>query len=82
MNHKLRGELKNELTKREREVLDAFLVDGAMTKDLALSLGISYETARTHIDAVRQKLGYASRAEMAVLELRKRFVNDALKEAR
>lgn len=54
------------LTTREREVLDR-LVEGQDTATLARSLGVTYSTARTHIQSVLAKLGVHSRLEAVAL---------------
>jgi DNA-binding NarL/FixJ family response regulator len=51
-----------ELTPREREVLN-HLVMGEGTATLARRLGVTYATARTHIQNVLAKLGVHSRLE-------------------
>lgn len=51
-----------ELTPREREVLD-HLVMGEGTATLARRLGVTYATARTHVQNVLAKLGVHSRLE-------------------
>lgn len=57
-----------ELSQREVEVL-RLLADGTAVKDLAPVLGISLNTARGYVKAVRGKLGAASQLE-AVLRAR------------
>ncbi len=54
------------LTTRERQVLDR-LVEGDDTATLARSLGVTYSTARTHIQSVLAKLGVHSRLEAVAL---------------
>lgn len=54
------------LTVREREVLDR-LVEGKDTAALARDLGISYATARTHIQRLITKLGVHSKLEAVAL---------------
>jgi DNA-binding NarL/FixJ family response regulator len=54
----------SRLTRREREVL-ALLVDGADNHQIAQSLVISPQTARTHIQNALGKLGFHSRLEAA-----------------
>lgn len=51
-----------DLTPREREVLDR-LVMGEGTATLAAKLGVTYSTARTHVQNVLAKLGVHSRLE-------------------
>ena len=52
------------LSARERQVL-ALLSAGLTTKDLALQLGISANTARYHLTNLYRKLGAHSRVEAA-----------------
>lgn len=52
------------LTERQRDVL-ALVARGLTNKDIALVLGISPETARTHVAAILGTLGAANRAEAA-----------------
>jgi DNA-binding NarL/FixJ family response regulator len=52
------------LTRREREVL-ALLVDGRRRSEIADDLGISPQTAKSHIQNVLTKLGVHSRLEAA-----------------
>jgi DNA-binding CsgD family transcriptional regulator len=56
----------SDLTPREREVL-RLLALGNGTGALALSLGVSYSTARTHIQNVLAKLEVHSRLEAVAL---------------
>jgi DNA-binding NarL/FixJ family response regulator len=59
-------ELLRFLTSREVEVLE-HLVHGESGKQIARTLGISYSTARTHIQNVLAKLGVHSRLEAVAL---------------
>ena len=52
----------NRLTSREREILDR-LVQGQATATLARELGVTYATARTHIQRLLAKLGVHSKLE-------------------
>lgn len=66
-----------ELTRREREVLD-LLARGCGTADVANALVISSDTARTHIQNVLGKLDVHSRADAVALALRyRRLLPDA-----
>jgi two-component system nitrate/nitrite response regulator NarL len=56
--------LVSQLTPREKVVL-ALLSDGARNQAIAESLGISPETARTHIQNLLSKLGLHSKLEAA-----------------
>jgi two-component system nitrate/nitrite response regulator NarL len=57
------------LTARERECL-AMLVEGLDTAAMVARLGVSRTTIRTHIQAVRTKLGVHSRLEAASVAVR------------
>ena len=61
------------LTNREFDVLK-HISDGLTNKEIALELGISYETAKEHVQHVLQKLGVADRTQAAVLAVRKGLV--------
>ena len=52
------------LTPREEEVL-ALLVRGLKDREIAETLGLSYETTRSYVKTVRRKLGVGSRVEAA-----------------
>ena len=52
------------LTAREEEVL-GLMVRGLKDRQIGEALGLSYETARTYVKAVRRKLGGGSRTEAA-----------------
>jgi DNA-binding CsgD family transcriptional regulator len=57
------------LTPREREILD-LVAQGKANKEIALALGISERTARTHVSHVLRKLGVSSRTQAALLARR------------
>jgi DNA-binding NarL/FixJ family response regulator len=59
------------LTPRERDVLD-LLGQGLSDRQIASSLGLSYETARTYVKAVRRKLGSNNRLAAAAWSWRRR----------
>jgi len=52
------------LTPREEEVL-GLLVRGLKDRQIAETLGISYETCRGYVKSVRRKLGGGSRLQAA-----------------
>ena len=56
----------NELTRREREVLEA-LAEGHSNKTIALQLRISEKTVRNHLSHIFDKLGIRNRAQGVVL---------------
>lgn len=53
-----------QLTPREQEVLD-LIGRGLSDRQIATSLGLSYETARTYVKTVRRKLGSNNRLAAA-----------------
>lgn len=59
------------LTPREREVLDG-LADGATNKEIALRLGISPGTVKTHVERLIGKLGVRDRIQAAILAVEHR----------
>lgn len=61
------------LTERERDVL-LKLVEGKATKTIADELGVSQNTARTHIQNVLTKLNVHSRLEAAARAVREQLV--------
>jgi DNA-binding NarL/FixJ family response regulator len=68
-----RGQAKADLTTREVEVL-RLVGAGAANKEIALQLGISERTARTHVSNILGKLGLASRTQAALWAVRERLV--------
>jgi len=56
------------LTGREREVLQR-LVRGERTRTIAAGMGVSYSTARTHVQNLLRKLGVHSRLEAVAFAL-------------
>lgn len=63
------------LTRREREVLRG-LADGMSTKEIALQLGISVNTVRTHVQHLMPKLGVHSRLHAAAVAVVERLVDE------
>ena len=57
------------LTEREREVL-SYLALGWETKYIAEELGVSWYTARNHIENLRTKLGASTRLEAVMVAMR------------
>jgi DNA-binding NarL/FixJ family response regulator len=68
-----RGKAEAELTTREVEVL-RLVGAGAANKEIALQLGISERTARTHVSNILAKLGLASRTQAALWAVREGLV--------
>ena len=65
------------ITPRERTVL-ALLAEGASNQSIAESLGISSETARTHVQHLLAKLGVHSKLEAAAFVLQNGALHDLL----
>lgn len=61
------------LTKRESEVLKQ-LAFGLTNKEIAKSLGISYETVKEHVQHILRKVGVSDRTQAAVWAVRKNLV--------
>ena len=61
------------LTKRENEVLKQ-LAFGLTNKEIALALGISYETVKEHVQHILRKIGVSDRTQAAVWAVRKELV--------
>jgi NarL family two-component system response regulator LiaR len=59
----------HHLTRREREVL-ALIARGRSNKRIALELGISEKTVKTHVGHLLEKLGVADRTQAALLAVR------------
>ncbi|MCB9145348.1 MAG: response regulator transcription factor [Anaerolineales bacterium] len=62
-----------DLTEREREVL-ALMVDGLSNAQIAVRLGVSASTIKSHVSNILSKLGVASRTEAVTLALRNHIV--------
>jgi DNA-binding NarL/FixJ family response regulator len=63
-----------QLTRREREVLE-LIAGGRSNKRIALELGISEKTVKTHVGHVLAKLGVADRTQAALLAVRDGLVS-------
>lgn len=61
------------LTQRESEVLKQ-LANGLTNKEIAQSLGISYETVKEHVQHILRKIGVSDRTQAAVWAVRKNLV--------
>ena len=68
------GERGDELSVRELEVL-RLLVEGASNKAIAVRLGLSENTIKTHISRIFAKLGVQSRAEAVTVALQRGLVS-------
>jgi DNA-binding NarL/FixJ family response regulator len=62
-NRRMRNELRDGLTHREREIL-GMLVRGTPSREIATRLGISYTTVRTHLRNLATKLAAHSKLEV------------------
>jgi NarL family two-component system response regulator LiaR len=60
---------EDKLTRRERDVLE-LIVGGRSNKRIALELGISEKTVKTHVGHVLAKLGVTDRTQAALLAVR------------
>jgi DNA-binding NarL/FixJ family response regulator len=65
----LPGELPEQLTLREREVLE-MIVEGLTNKEIAAELSISAHTVKFHISSIMGKLNASTRTEAAAIGLR------------
>jgi DNA-binding NarL/FixJ family response regulator len=61
------------LTARELEVLK-HVSFGLTNKEIANTLGISYETVKEHVQNILRKLGFTHRTEAAVWAVRREIV--------
>lgn len=61
------------LTTKELEIL-GFLVEGLAFKQIADQAGISFETVRTHVKHIYQKMHVASKSEAVAKAIRQRLV--------
>jgi DNA-binding NarL/FixJ family response regulator len=68
-----RAELPVSLTPREQEVL-TLLARGLANKAMAVELGITEHTVKTHVAAVYEKLGSGNRAEAVVAAARQGLI--------
>jgi DNA-binding NarL/FixJ family response regulator len=69
-----RNDLTAELTSRELEVL-RLVGAGEANKRIAVELGISERTARTHVSNILRKLGLSSRTQAALWAVREGLVD-------
>jgi len=66
--------LRDSLSPREREVLQ-MMADGVGTRQVAVRLGISYATVRTHVRSISAKLGTSSMVKAVVTARDLQLVN-------
>lgn len=70
---RLNVDVEVPLTQRESEVLQQMAL-GLTNKEIALVLGISYETVKEHVQHVLRKVGVADRTQAAVWAVRSGLV--------
>jgi DNA-binding NarL/FixJ family response regulator len=70
---RLAADVEVPLTQRESEVLRQ-LAFGLTNKEIAQSLGISYETVKEHVQHILRKVGVSDRTQAAVWAVRKNLV--------
>lgn len=67
------SDIEVPLTQRESEVLGQ-LANGLTNKEIALALGISYETVKEHVQHILHKIGVSDRTQAAVWAVRNGLV--------
>lgn len=67
--------MDNPLTVRELEVVKQ-IVKGHTYKEIAVSLGLGYETVKTYAARIRKKLGFNSKVLIALWAQEKGIVTD------
>ena len=70
---RLSADIEVPLTQRESEVLEQVAL-GLTNKEIALALGISYETVKEHFQHILRKVGVNDRTQVAVWAVRKGLV--------
>ena len=70
---RLSADIEVPLTQRESEVLDQ-LAHGLTNKEIALALGISYETVKEHVQNILRKTNASDRAQVAVWAVREHLI--------
>ncbi len=65
---------REDLTAREREVLE-HVANGLGNKEIALAIGRSAETVKTHLESIFQKLNAKDRAHAVSIALRRGFLH-------
>ena len=69
-DHREPGDPLQPLSNREMEVL-SFVTQGMSNKEIAMLLGISYQTVKNHVTSILRKLGVDDRTQAAVYALRR-----------
>lgn len=67
----MRGEKRSTLTPRELEVID-LLIEGHSNASVAAQLDVEFETVKSHVSHIMDKLRCRSRLDIAVTVLRAR----------
>jgi DNA-binding NarL/FixJ family response regulator len=70
---RLGEDMEVPLTKRESEVLRQMAL-GLTNKEIAQTLGISYETVKEHVQHILRKIGVSDRTQAAVWAVRRGLV--------
>ncbi len=70
---RLNADVEVPLTRRESEVLSN-LASGSTNKEIAQTLGISYETVKEHVQHILRKIGVTDRTQAAVWAVRNKLV--------
>ena len=70
---RLSADIEVPLTQHESEVLEQVAL-GLTNKEIALALGISYETVKEHVQHILRKVGVNDRTQVAVWAVRKGLV--------
>lgn len=65
VSNKISGFMKNELTKREKEVI-SILIKGKSNEQIAKNLHVSVNTIRTHLSSSFKKLNVKNRTELVI----------------
>lgn len=67
------SEKEEDETKRDKEILE-MIVNGLGSKEIALSLGVTFNTARHYTSSVFEKMGVKNRTEAAVEAIKRGLV--------
>lgn len=70
---RLNADVEVPLTQRESQVLEQLAL-GLTNKEIAQTLGISYETVKEHVQHILRKVGVSDRTQAAVWAVRKGLV--------
>jgi DNA-binding NarL/FixJ family response regulator len=70
---RVNSHIEAPLTQRESEVL-CLLAQGLTNKEIAESLGISYETVKEHVQHILRKVGVVDRTQAAIWAVRNNLV--------